>query len=226
MNRFCLVGGLIAGLVLSGCSAGNDAPSLELQVFDAVRGVVASKTGPKQARVAINRALLDGLDGAYLEVTLERQDQLAYLSMNSERRDDRPGKITVWRAEDSVSLAMRNGMLIETFGLGGGIASSTVLASGDTLGPAYSGEHVQYIRGLDNKEIRLSLACDVVRLGSETIEIVEHKHATQHVQERCQGNGGTVVNDFWIDSRAGLVRQSRQWAGPNIGYLRTRRLTD
>ena len=117
-------------------------------------------------------------------------------------------------------------MLIAMTGLGGDIASSSVLASGNTLGPAYDGEHVQYIRGLDNKEIRLSLACEVVQIGPESIEIVEQIHATHHVQERCEGGGGTVVNDFWIDSRAGLVRQSRQWAGPNIGYLWIRRLTN
>ncbi len=213
-------------MILSGCSVGDDVPSLELQVIDAIRGTIASKTAPKPPIVVVNRALLDGLEGSFLEVTLERNDQLAYLEMDTERRDGGPGKITVWRTYDNVSLAMRNGMLIAITGLGGGIASSSVLASGDTLGPAYDGEHVQYIRGLDNKQIRLSFACEVAQLGPESVEIVEHIHATRHVQERCEGGGGTIVNDFWIDSRAGLVWQSRQWAGPNIGYLLIRRLTN
>lgn len=224
MNRFSLVRGLIAAVFLSGCSVGADAPSTELQIFDAVGEAITSKSVAKKPRVVVTRATLDTLDGAFIEVTLERNDQLAYLFIDAVRRDDQPGKITIWRTYDNVTLAMRNGMLIAVRGLGGGIVSSTVLARGNTLGPAYDGEHVQYIQGLDNKQVRLSMVCDVVQIGPETIEIVEHRHATRHVQERCQGGGGTVVNDFWIDSRAGFVRQSRQWAGPEIGYLRIRRL--
>lgn len=226
MSRLSVVCALLTALILSGCSVGNDVPSLELQVIDAARGVIKEKTSPKPPRIAVNRALLNQLEGSFLEVTLERNDQLAYLEMDSERRDDGPGKITVWRTYDDVSLAMRNGMLISITGIGGAIASSSVLASGDTLGPAYDGEHALNIRALDNKEIRLSMVCEVVQLGSEPVEIVEHIHATRHVQERCEGSGGTIVNDFWIDSRAGLVRQSRQWAGPNVGYLWIRRLTN
>ncbi len=45
------------------------------------------------------------------------------------------------------------------------------------------------------------------------------------VQQRCSGGGGEVVNDYWVDSRGGLVWKSRQWAGPQIGYIRFRRLT-
>ena len=38
-------------------------------------------------------------------------------------------------------------------------------------------------------------------------------------------DGGVVVNDYWVDPGGGLVWQSRQWGGPAMGYLRTRRLT-
>jgi Group 4 capsule polysaccharide lipoprotein gfcB, YjbF len=226
MNRFKVVCGLLVALFLSGCSAGDDIPSLELQVIEATRAAIAAKTAGTPPRITITRAMLNDLDGSFLEVTLERKDQLAYLELDAKRRDSLPGNITIWRTFDDVSLATRNGMLISITGIGGGIASSSVLASGNTPGPAYDGEHILFIRALDNKEIRLSMVCEVVRLGSETIEIIEYTHTTQHVQERCEGGGGTVVNDFWIDSRAGLIRQSRQWAGPNIGYLRIRRLTN
>jgi len=223
MKRFCAA---FAGLILAGCSAGNDMPSVELQVLDAARGAIASKTAPQTQRPKLTRAILDTLDVASIEVTLERNDQLAYLFEDAKRRDGRAGKITVWRTEDQVTLAMRNGVLIATRGLDGGIISSAVQVSGDAPGPSRGGERVQYIRALDNKEIRLSMACEVVNLGPEQIVIVERRHATRHVQERCAGGGGTVVNDYWIDSRAGVVWQSRQWAGPNLGYLRIRQLTN
>ena len=55
-------------------------------------------------------------------------------------------------------------------------------------------------------------------------EIVELKFNTRHLQEQCSNALGQVTNDYWVDSQDGTVRQSRQWAGPYIGYLRLRRL--
>ena len=81
------------------------------------------------ARPPVTRALLDTLEGSYLEVTLERRDQLAYLQILSERRDDTPGRITVWRTDDNITQAMRNGVLINTRGLCGVLLSSTVIVS-------------------------------------------------------------------------------------------------
>jgi len=72
--------------------------------------------------------------------------------------------------------------------------------------------------------VRLSLSCDLQDLGMETIVIVERSHHTRHLQERCEGGGGGVVNDYWVDPNRPVVWQSRQWAGPNVGYLRLRRL--
>jgi len=91
------------------------------------------------------------------------------------------------------------------------------------------GQRSYQIRGLDNRAQTLVMACEVRDIGTETVEIVELNHATRHLQERCEGGvgsgGGVVVNDYWVDSRSGRIWQSRQWAGPTIGYLRIRQLT-
>lgn len=221
---------LLSGL-LAGCGGGNEVRPLELQIIDAGRQIIAERRGGrvKIARPALTRAALDTVKRSAIEVTLERRDIFAYLFIDAERRDSGDGKITVWRSEDNVSLAMRNGILIATRGLGGDVLSSTVQVSGDAPGPAASGAHVQRIRTLDNKERALTLSCDLVDLGPEIIEIVELKHPTRHLQQRCEGgegDDGQVVNDYWVDSRAGLIWQSRQWAGPYIGYMRLRRLTN
>jgi len=69
------------------------------------------------------------------------------------------------------------------------------------------------------------MACSLQDLGPAPVEIVEVTYATRHLQERCEAAGSVVVNDYWVDSRSGRVWQSRQWAGPTIGYLRLRQLT-
>jgi hypothetical protein len=222
--RFSL---LIPLLVLTACSGGTDAPTLQLQVIDAFRGTIAARTAAAQAtRPPLTRAALDTLEGSFLEVTRERTDQLAYLFVNATRRDDSPGRITVWRTEDDVTLATRNGVLIATRGLGGDVISSAVQVAGDAPGPSGGGERVQFIAARDNKQQRLALSCDLTDLGPDPVVIVEIRHPTRHLRERCTGGGGTIINDYWVDSQAGLVWQSRQWAGPVIGYLRLRRLTN
>jgi hypothetical protein len=82
------------------------------------------------------------------------------------------------------------------------------------------------LRDKGNDQTRLSLACSLHDLGPAPIEIVEVAHPTRHLQERCEGGGGTVVNDYWVDSRPGRnqVWQSRQWAGPETGYVQIRQL--
>jgi len=221
---------LLPLLGLIGCSAGNEEVPLEVQLIRAGQGIAARQGGKAAAvRPPLRRADLDPLEGSFMEVTLERKDRLAYLFVNGQRQDDSPGRIMIWRTEDNVTLTTRNGMLIATRGLGGDILSSTVQVQGNLPGPATGGEHVQVIRALDGGDVRLAMACDLVDLGPETIEIIERKHATRHLQQRCSGGDGDgaghISNDYWVDFGNDLVMQSRQWAGPQIGYMRFRRLT-
>jgi group 4 capsule polysaccharide lipoprotein GfcB/YjbF len=224
---------LFSALFLAACSGGNDEPSLELQVIANMRSAIAAKTAPKVENPPVTRAVLDTVEGAFLEVHLERRDLLAFLSVTARRRDGTPGLITVWRTVDNSELVVRNGVLIATRGLGGDILSSTVQVDNNTIGPARSGEKIMNIRSLDNKTVRLALSCELSDLGPVTIEIIEQRHPTRHLRETCtggvaadgSGETGEVINDYWVDSQNGLVWQSRQWAGPYIGYLRLRQVT-
>ena len=217
----------VLGLVLlGGCSQGPEEPSLELEVMQLVRQRVSSigRAAPAE-RPPLTRAALDTVEGAYIEVTLENSGVFAYLSQQQVRRDGSPGQIVSWRSEDNVTLTLRSGVLIATRGRGGDILSASAPVTSGRVGPASGGARRYHIRGLDNQTQSLALACSLMDLGAETVEIVEQRHATRHLQERCEGAGGVVVNDYWVDSRSGRVWQSRQWAGPTIGYLRIRQLT-
>lgn len=225
--------GLALVLMLAGCSGGDAVPALELEILKAGRTAIGAMTAPKTTRPPLTRAVLNTLDGAFAEVTIERHDQLAYLYVSAQRRDSHPGLITVWHAEDDGALVLRNGVLVATQGLGGDILSSSVQVAGNMPGPSASGEKTLTIRVLDNKSVRLSLACDLVDLGPDPIEIIGQRHATRHLRETCEGGlavdrsgrPGKVTYDYWVDSQSGIVWQSRQWAGPTVGYVRLRQLT-
>ncbi|MCV6584778.1 MAG: YjbF family lipoprotein [Marinibacterium sp.] len=213
--------------LLTGCGGGTEKAPLELELLREGQQAIAARRagGTAGGGTPITRALLNTTIRTLADVSLERTGQNALLYRSAVRQDDQPGLVEVWRSLDDVSLSTRNGVLIATRGLAGNILSGSVQVAEGRPGPASGGEHVLMIRSLDDRQVRLSLACELVDLGSETIEIIERRHATRHLQHRCVGGGGEVVNDYWVDMAADIVWQSRQWAGPHIGYIRLRRLT-
>lgn len=215
-----------AVLALAGCSGGKERPTANLQLLAAARsGIAARLAGPPQPP-RMTRAEVDRLDRPLMETTLEKAGLVAILAVNAERADGGGGTVTVWRSEDAVTVALRNGVLIETRGLGGDVLSTEMQVPDGRAGPAGTGLRVQHVRDDDDRTQPVSLLCSVADLGPETVDILERRYATVHLRERCEVGGGTVVNDYWIDSDRRLMRQSRQWAGPNVGYLGFRRLTD
>lgn len=227
-RRIIRQGGLLLmTLLLVGCAGGNEPVPLQLELIRAGQATIAQRTqikAPPQA--APTRAFLDGLDVDVQEMIVERSEVVAYVIKHFETRDNLPGRVQVWRTNDNFSISMRNGVLIATRGFWGDLLSSSVQVSGTQPGPSHDGEHIQMILARDNREVPFAFGCEIADLGQETIEIVERRHTTQHIRQSCEGRKGPITNDYWVDRHRGVVMQSRQWAGPNIGYLRFRRLTD
>ncbi|WP_261397308.1 YjbF family lipoprotein [Leisingera aquaemixtae] len=217
---------LAAALLLGGCARGPDEAPAELAVLQAVGEQFSRRRAAPQPPATLTRALLDQQPQDYIEVTIENRDAKAYLSQTLSRRDSHPGQIEVWRTQDNVSVALRQGMLIATRGLGGGLLSAQVPAAEGVGGPARGGARRYALRAEGNGQTIVNMACSLQDLGPAPVEIVGITHPARHLQEHCEGGGGAVVNDYWVDSRPGrtLVWQSRQWAGAEIGYVRIRQL--
>lgn len=224
VTRF--VGALVGLTLLGACAKGPEKAPLEVEIFSTIREQIALRRAPKADRPPLTRALLDTIDSPYIEVTLEASDVFAYLQPQLVRGDDGPGEVVHWVTEDKVSVTLRDGIVIATRGLRGDLLSSSTLArSGGAQGPEGRGSRLFDLRFGDHESKTLEMACEVVDLGAENLEIVELTYATHHLQERCEGAGGRIANDFWVDTRTGRVWQSRQWVGPLNGYIRIRQLT-
>lgn len=212
-------------LTLIGCAGGNQSEPRAIQLTDAVAQVTGEFVDSRQERPQLTREVLDGLDGSFMEASVENTGALGYLFLQTRRNDGFPGTVRVWRSEDNVTFAMRQGVLIQTRGFGNDILSTDMRLSSGVLGPAGDGSRSMSIMGGDNKSIRISAVCDVGNQGPETITIIGRSYNTQHVIERCEFRDGVIQNEYWIDGPGGIVWQSRQWAGPDMGYIRFRRLT-
>lgn len=221
-----VVAAVTALALLGACAKGPERTPLEVEVFKTIREQIALRRAPKVARPPLTRALLETIDSPYIEVTLEVNDVFAYLQPQLIRHDDTPGEVVHWVTEDQVSVTLRDGILVATRGLRGDLLSASTLAHpGGMQGPEGQGARRFDLRTGDHESKTLELACAVQDLGAETLEIVEVRYPTRHLQETCEGESGRIVNDFWVDSRSGRVWQSRQWAGPLNGYIRIRQLT-
>ncbi|WP_417701838.1 YjbF family lipoprotein [Pseudophaeobacter sp.] len=223
----------LAGLVLllgtAACNQGPEEASSSIVLGQAIREVISDYRAPDPAPVTVTRALLDQLGNPHLEVYIENRDLTGYAGLLRVRHDDLPGEITTWSTNDDIALFFRNGLLIGTRGLPGNLISADVPVQDNIVGPAQGGLRRYYLRGGNSEERRITMACELQDLGRETLEIYERHFTTQHLQERCEGRDPDgrkteIINEYWVDSRSREIWKSRQWAGPETGYLRIRNL--
>ena len=217
----------LAATVLSGCAGGETGTvPIYRQIFDATAGSIQKNRARKAAPPPLTRAALAQVTDPYVEVTLERSGITAYLFQSTRRHDEFPGEIVQWRTEDEVTVTTRAGMVIATRGLGGDLMSASAPAAAGRVGPVSGGERLMDVRTGALELAQLTLACELEDRGPATVEIVELRHSTRHLVERCAvSGGGRIENEYWVDQGAGIIWQSVQWAGPHVGYLTLRRLT-
>ncbi|WP_299367109.1 YjbF family lipoprotein [uncultured Tateyamaria sp.] len=218
-----------ATLGLAGCTGGNDQSSsqaAQLRTYvDVIRANRGNRGGPAPLPT-LTPALISQLTVPSLEVTVENRNTSAFLVPFSERRDSRPGLLRTWRTANDAMLVMRGGVLVATRGLGNDLASSNADAAvtGIQRRSPVSGLHTVYYVDGDNQTRSVDLDCEMRTVGNETVEIVQRGFPTVHLQENCTGTRGIITYDYWVDRRDGVVVQSRQWGGPELGYIRTRRI--
>lgn len=210
---------------VASCTGGTDQiDSTTTQFSQLAATVIAQRETPELPTVT--RALLDSLTLASLEITIEGRDALAYLIPAAPRNDPFHGPLAVWRTGDNANIAMRNGVIVGTKGLGNDLQGADMRGT------------VQHVLGRDPSEWTgamtvltpsdatqtLTLNCVSQKPERKTIEIVELSYVVDHLRETCfiDGNRRFVVNEYWVDPRDRTVWQSRQWMGPEVGYIRTR----
>lgn len=215
-----------ATLALAGCTGGTDESSSQAAQLRTYVNIIRANRQDPAPLPTLTPALIDQLTVPSLEVTIEDRDTTAFLVPFSERRDSGPGLLRTWRTANDAMLVMRGDVLVTTRGLGNDLAGSDADAAVKAIQQRapISGAHTVYFVDGDNQTQSIALDCEMRTVGTETIQIVQRPFTTVHLQENCTGTRGIITYDYWVDRRDGTVLQSRQWGGPNLGYIRTRRL--
>lgn len=124
------------------------------------------------------------------------------------------GDLVTWEAADGYTFTFRNGVLIETRGLGPDLMSAAAPAASQIAAGAATNRSYFYAWDSDANQ-RRDYRCIAEQRGQETVAIYGRNHTARHVVEACQRDVGRLSNEFWFE--AGSIRQSKQWISPEAG---------
>lgn len=219
--------GLAAMALIAGCSSGgegrdNAVVTAASQLITELRQQRQSPERPPVVQVTPQQ--LANTKVPALQVNPETRGGSDFLRLVSRRDDDDPGTVAVWRASDNAQVFLRNGVLIGTRGIGGDIISTEADATVAAVMGARAGGGARryFLSDGGYSDVELVLSCDIRNLGPETTQIVNLRYQTVHLRENCIGGVDdrvSIVNDYWVQADSGIVRRSRQWAGPYSGYF-------
>lgn len=164
------------------------------------------------------REELEAYGKPVLRVKAQALGQDALLTIADTKAD-----VVTWTAQGQANFSLRNGVLIQTRGLGADLMSADAPALAQLKGAA-SYQRIYYFLGPDDAGTRRTYDCAAVVVGAETVEILGKSHGVTHVTETCTRPNGKVTNDYWIEGNT--VRKSRQWASSGVGYLEFEKVID
>lgn len=220
-----LITAVTALMLLGACSSDSDQvtnlPKLLQETLTSA--AKARREGPKPV-VNVTPKMLADTKIAALQVNPLKLGGSDFLRRVARRNDSEIGTVEVWSSSDNAQIFLRNGVLVGTRGVGGDIISSNASATVSAVSQARSGSgsRVYRVSNGDNTDQVVNLNCRIENLGSETIIVVNQGFGTTHLRETCSGGpAGTtsIVNNYWVQNGNGLVKKSRQWAGPVVGYF-------
>lgn len=208
---------LVAALALAACGTDVDETQTARTYALVGKGLVSRKAPPAAGTAGLTREILAGLGRPADLVEIGSLRLSAVILQVASNRG-----VETWSSVDNRTVAFRQGMITATRGLGGDLIAAETpplarVASG-------TGTFVRTLVILDGEDrpVRSRYLCEYATVGAEDLVIVQRRHATRRVQESCSGDSGRFVNDHWF--QGGTLRQSRQWAGPHLGYITYKRL--
>nr|WP_242678882.1 YjbF family lipoprotein [Rhodobacter calidifons] len=173
---------------------------------------------PAKATRVSPREKLEANGKPILRVKAPALGQDAFLTIIDTKAD-----VVTWTAQRQANFSLRDGVLIQTRGLGADLMSAEAPSLAQLTGGA-SYQRIYYFLGPDDAGTRRTYDCTAAVAGRETIEILGKSHAVTRVTETCTRSNGKVTNDYWIEGST--VRKSRQWASNAVGYLDFEKVID
>ena len=214
---------LFLGLTtLTSCSNSPDLTKGEIEIIPLIRDAVQAQTTPENFVDARKLVTRDKIDAAGMEVL--------FVELESGKNGTSikyPGKNIgeVWLGVDGTTLTFKNGHLIATRGLGEDLMSSEgTFPSFHLISGSAEYFKTQSWLSEDNQTKSLNYSCtSTVENARTKITIFDKTFWVQRVLETCIDGDSKIRNEYFFE-RNGVVRRSRQFHSPALGYIFVERL--
>ena len=220
MIRFCILMALIT--TFTACSNNPELETGEIKTFKLIKAAIDrnnNKSPFPDARKILTREKIDGsgLPVLFVELNSGQNGTLTPYPGH--------GVELTWLGADGATIAFKQGVLIASRGMGDDLMGS------ETLIPSWSKiydvsnykRRLIYLDG-DNKTYSLTFDCQIKKMEQkEKIKIWDLYFKVQPFEEECFSKERRITNTYYIDNRA-IVRKSKQYHGPTIGYITTERI--
>tara|TARA_R110000782_G_scaffold16205_2_gene46727 strand:- start:226 stop:933 length:708 start_codon:yes stop_codon:yes gene_type:complete len=212
----------ILGLLFLGvaaCSNGQDLLNRGVALAVNDKTSVARPAGQFPPRFA---ALVADTSVPAMIVTVESRSQSGRLL-----REAQVNGVETWVSSDLTAVILENGMLQGTRGLGSELFAAelsepmALILSGRT---GYSSRLHSNLKG-DDRIVTRTFNCLVEVSGTGTIALEIGTIPTRIMTEDCKSLDQAFRNTYWVSSKSGAIVQARQWAGDEIGYIKTQSAT-
>lgn len=219
-RRIMIVAVLGLGLV-SGCSDEAGLTKLGSVGRVLVSDVLAARRGQStDIRDALSRDVIDDLGQPLLLSVIERSDTAATFIRTKQK-----GPFDVWQTPAGGQLVLREGMIATVSGFGFDVLSSDVAEVVPLMKSGFgTGVRVQYFLKGDGLQDLRSFMCVFDEGPGENLTIYGVTRYTRVVTERCRSSKVEVNNTYWLSRSGHRVVKSRQWFGPEVGYVTLTRL--
>ncbi|MFN5999651.1 MAG: YjbF family lipoprotein [Paracoccaceae bacterium] len=176
------------------------------------------KGAASPAPAPVSRKDLEAYGKPILRVRSERLGQDGFLTIADAKAD-----VVTWTAQGQATFSLRDGVLIQTRGLGADLMS----AEAPSLSQLQSGAsytRVYFFLGEDDRGTRRTYDCVASTVGREKVTVLDKTHDVTHVSELCTRPNSKVTNEFLIEGKT--IRKSRQWASSRVSYVEFERVID
>lgn len=227
-NRILKITAIASILTLVSCSMfAPEDESLGGILVSTVGGTIGAKIGTKKDTAPDNSATVAAQKALALIQSSGRSGLLATAPKlgrsNIMVEEERNGAFVSYRATNNTSLTLRSGIVHASRGMGVDLmAQSTNVnpASLFTTG-SFPKEYARAQRHLDGENHLRSadFLCVIERTGTETITILDKRHATVTFEEVCKNDLRAFRNRYWVGARNGTIWQSQQSISSLTGHV-------
>lgn len=137
----------------------------------------------------------------------------------------RNGPYEHFLSPNAASMTFNRGVLHQTYGFGETLVGTEVSQTVSLIlnGRSGTADRIHtYLDGDDRQSFR-SYRCTITNEGPRAVQLPNRNTIAQFMRENCRNAEFAFENIYWVEQGRGEIIQSRQWAGPKLGAVSTRR---